>query len=280
MEFATPHFIQRWPVFVGLAALILPSLFTLARQSWSHESGAQGPIILSTGLWLITQGWRKTRAENSRSAPSSAVLSFVVSIALYIAGRAYDFISLEIAGLIAVLVSITALYRGWRAITPMWFPILYLSFLVPLPGSVLTEITGPIKTGIAWAASGLLRALHYPVAREGVTLYVAQYQLLVEDACSGLNSLFTLSALSLFYIYVLHRGAWRHAALLLLAVLPAAIFANFIRVIILILLTYYAGNQVAQSYLHEAAGLVVFIVALVSIYAADKLIQHTIGVAE
>jgi len=277
MAFAVPHLIQRWPLLVGLAALILPSLFMLARQSWSQESGVQGPVILSTGLWLITQGWRQPNPLSRHPAPRSALIGLVLSVALYIFGRAYDFASLETAGLIVALVAIGALYRGWRAMRPLWFPILYVSFLVPMPGSVLNVITGPIKNGIAWAASGLLRMLHYPVAREGVTLYVAQYQLLVEDACSGLNSLVTLSALSLFYIYVLHRGAWRHAALLLLAVLPAAIFANFVRVIILILLTYYAGNQVAQSYVHEAAGMLVFMIALVSIYTVDKLIQHTIG---
>jgi len=47
-----------------------------------------------------------------------------------------------------------------------------------------------------------------------VTLYVAQFQLLVEDACSGMNSIVSLTSVSLFYIYLLHASSWRYALFL------------------------------------------------------------------
>ena len=49
--------------------------------------------------------------------------------------------------------------------------------------------------------------------REGVTIRVAQYQLLVEDACSGMNSLIGLTAISLFYIYLLRGSSIRYAGI-------------------------------------------------------------------
>ena len=36
-------------------------------------------------------------------------------------------------------------------------------------------------------------------------LSIGQYQLLVADACSGLNSMFSLSAVGMFYTYFVHR---------------------------------------------------------------------------
>ena len=43
------------------------------------------------------------------------------------------------------------------------------------------------------------------------------------------------------------------------------------RVLILIALTHYFGDAVAQSYLHETAGLVTFVVALLGVMAVDAV---------
>jgi exosortase len=107
--------------------------------------------------------------------------------------------------------------------------------------------------------------------REGVTLYVAQYQLLVEDACAGLNSLISLTAISLFYIYILHNASWRYALFLMLWIIPVALLANLIRVMILVLITYHFGNAAAQGFLHSTAGLVMFASALLGIFLVDGL---------
>ena len=50
-----------------------------------------------------------------------------------------------------------------------------------------------------------------------------------------------------------------------------AVMGNFVRVCILIALTHYFGDAVAQSYLHETAGLVTFIVALLGVMALDAV---------
>ena len=64
---------------------------------------------------------------------------------------------------------------------------------------------------------------------------------------------------------------------LIAAVIPIAIFANLMRVLILILLTFYAGEAVAQGFLHNFAGMTTFAIALVSIYVFDQLCQKITG---
>ena len=113
----------------------------------------------------------------------------------------------------------------------------------------------------------------YPIVRQGVTLYVAQYQLLVEDACAGLNSLVSLTAISLFYIYLLHNATWRYSLMLVAWIIPLAILANVIRIIILVLLTYHFGDAAAQGFLHSTAGLVMFATALLGIFLVDGVTQ-------
>jgi hypothetical protein len=45
-----------------------------------------------------------------------------------------------------------------------------------------------------------MHAFGYPVSRSGVILQVGQYQLLVGDACAGLQTLFVLEAMGLLYL--------------------------------------------------------------------------------
>src|ERR1700759_5111010 len=102
-----------------------------------------------------------------------------------------------------------------------------------------------------------------PVSREGVTIHVGAYQLLVEDACSGMNSLIGLTAISLFYIYLLRGASARYAGVLTLFVIPIAIVGNILRIMILVLLTYFFGDAVAQGFAHFTAGIFLFAIALV-----------------
>ena len=88
--------------------------------------------------------------------------------------------------------------------------------------------------------------------------------------CAGLNSIVSLTAISLFYIYILHNASWRYSLLLFIWIIPAALFANFVRVVTLVLVTYHFGNAAAQGVFHTTPGLIMFVVALLSIFAIDK----------
>jgi exosortase len=180
---------------------------------------------------------------------------------------------IEMAALLLALLAIAYAFVGHRVLMKLWFPIFYLGFLIPLPGWVLDGFTQPLKILVSDIVTWLLAAAGYPISQVGVTLYIAQYQLLVEDACAGLNSIISLTAVGLFYIYLMHNASWRYSLLLLAFLLPIAIAANVIRVIILVLLTYYFGNEVAQGYLHDFAGIVTFVSALLLFFLLDQILS-------
>ena len=262
---------RHWPILLGVLALLAPSFISLAQQVWSTEAGVHGPIVLATGAWLIARRAEELKSVKRPGSVAITALMLAPVLLVYVFGRAFDFIFLEIGALGGVLVALFYLYFGGEAVRRMWFPIFYLGFLIPLPGWFVDQITAPLKTYISWSATELLQYAGYPVAREGVTLYIAQYQLLVEDACAGLNSIISLTAISLFYIYILHNANWRYSLFLVLWILPVALLANLVRVLALVLITYYWGNAAAQGYLHSTAGLVMFATALIGIFAVDSL---------
>lgn len=261
-----------WPVFLGIALMAIPTLVSVARGPWSLESGVHGPIVVATGLWLIFRRMPEIRRDMVPGAVLPTVAALAVGVPAYAFGRAYDFTSIEVAGLLLALVAVGYAYAGGRVLRAMWFPIFYLGFVIPIPGWVLDQITQPLKLFVSLVVTWTLTQFGYPIGNSGVTIYVANYQLLVEDACAGLNSLVSLSAIGLFYIYMLRGSNWRYSMLLLALVVPIAIAANIIRVGALVLITYHFGDAAAQGYLHKFAGMVTFTSALLFIFLVDKLL--------
>lgn len=261
------------PVLVlALLAVGVPTLFSMATQSWTREEGVHGPIVLATAAWLIWRRWDEIRAEAQPGQLWIALPIVLLMSALYVFGRAFGFLVVEVGALYVALIAIAYAFVGWPVLRKLWFPILYLGFAVPLPGWLLDSFTLPLKYLVSDVVTRIMSTLGYPIVQVGVTLYIAQYQLLVEDACAGLNSIISLTAIGLFYIYLLHNASWRYALILMLLLLPIAIAANVIRVIILVLITYYLGDEMAQGYLHETAGIVTFVVALLLIFLIDGLL--------
>jgi exosortase len=261
-----------WPLLVGFAVLAAPTVLSLSNQTWSRESGAHGPIILAAGGWLL---WRLAPDFRREARPGSlwlTALLLAVGLLVYAAGRAFDFITLEAAGVYSVGLAMIHDKLGLPVMLKHWFPFFYLAFTIPPPSFIMDELTAPLKHLVSFLATSVLQAFGLPVARQGVTIMIAQYQLLVEDACSGMNSLVGLTAISLMYIYLMHGSSWRYSALLLCFVVPIAIIANVVRIMILVLITYFMGDQAAQGFLHFAAGIVLFATALLLVFAVDKLL--------
>jgi exosortase len=258
-----------WPLAIGLGALSVPAALSLGNEIWSSDAGAHGPLVIAIAVWLL---WLERSQLQTLGRPGKAwvvCFALIPALCMYIAGEAFDFITLEALGLYIVVVTVFYSLFGAREIARNWFIFIYLLFAVPPPRSWLDGVTFPLKQFVSSLAVSLLQLCGLPVSHQGVVLYAAQYQFLVEDACSGLNSIIGLIAIGLLYIYLARRSSWRYAMILAALTIPVAIIANVIRIIILILLTLWAGDAVAQGFMHFAAGIVLFAIALGLIFLLD-----------
>jgi exosortase B len=262
---------------IGFAALAAPTFATFAGRFWIADSGSAAPIVIATGGWLLWRNWPEMTKEGRRGQAWLTATILTLALPLYVFGRAYSFALFEAAGLYGVGLAMLYDVFGLRALLKQWFPIGYLAFAIPLPTWVVDGVTAPLKEFVSYAATLVLHAAGLPIAREGVTLTVGQYQLLVEDACSGLNSLFGLIAIGLLYAYLVRRSSpWRFAGLAILIV-PIAIVANVIRVMFIVLITYFFGNEAGQSFVHYLAGFVLFGVSLLLIFQIDRMHWPVLG---
>jgi len=270
---STSPWVAWTPIAVGLAALYVPTYVTLWNGVWQTEDQGHGPIILAVIAWLIWQS--RAGLIESEVKPNGALgwPILVVGLLLYVLGRSQDILLFEVGSHIPVIAGAILATRGWKPLRRLWFPIFFFLFMVPLPGVLVDALTAPLKRNVSEVAEYLLYTAGYPIGRSGVTLTIGQYQLLVADACSGLHSLYSLSALGLLYMYLMrHRSVLRNV-ILGAAILPIALGANIVRVVFLVLVTYHLGDQAGQGFLHGFAGLVLFIVALLLLFSLDSALN-------
>jgi exosortase B len=257
--------------------LLVPTVMDLANQVWNTDEQGHGPIIGAVSLWLM---WRsRDRVINAPYKPANTLglLLFVAGVAGYALGRSQQIIQGEVVGIWLAAMGMVLLLRGAEALRVWAFPFFFLIFIVPLPGVFVQAMTIPLKTAVSYVAEQLMYWAGYPVARTGVILQVGPYQLLVADACAGLNSMFTLEALGLLYCNLMGYTSKLRNVLLAILVIPIAFIANVVRVMILILVTFHFGDEAGQGFVHTFAGMLLFGVGLVMMLGTDSVLGRVLG---
>jgi exosortase B len=263
-------------IAAGLAALYLPSWWEAARGLWQTDELAHAPLILAIAAWLF---WRSREAV--LQAPDATHggwgwPALVLGLALYALGRAFGLSSVEFSSQVVVVAAALWLLKGSRGLHAAWFPVFFLVFMVPLPSTLVDAVTEPLKHAISAIVVDVLHALGYPIGRTGVMITIGPYELLVADACSGLNSMFSLAALGALFIHLSGRCRRLHVGVLVLSIVPIAFAANIVRVISLVLITYHFGDAAGQGFLHGAAGIVLMLVALFAFFVLDALLARAL----
>jgi exosortase len=191
-------------------------------------------------------------------------------------GRAHD-ARLSMIALMVLVAAVLLCFKGTAALRASWFPVLFPVFALPLPLELVLSITGPMKAAVSSVAAQLLSWMGYPIGRSGVVVTIGQYQLLVTEACAGLQTMFTLEAMGLLYASLMNHSSALRNLLLAILVVPIAFCANVVRVGVLALVTYYQGDAAGQGFLHAFSGIVLFLVALVMVMIADALLGRLLA---
>lgn len=257
----------------GFAAMYVPLYWAAAEGIWQTDDHGHGPIILAVLIWLFWGLRNQIDATFVKPSPLLGCSIFGAGLIAYFAGRVLGIQVLEFGSQPLVVTGALILLKGPGVLRVAWFPLLYFLFMIPLPSILVDAITGSLKGLIANIVESVLYVVGYPIARSGVILSIGPYQLQVADACSGLHSMFSLTALGTLFMYMMGPKPRIHSMVMLMAILPIAFIANIVRVITLVLVTYYLGDEAGQGFLHGAAGMVLMLVALMFFFLLDKVLD-------
>ena len=264
--------------WLGFALCAVPTALANYHESWSTEQGEHAPLVLALALWLVARSWPAMHRASAPGSPAIAGVAAIVSILCYVFGRISQQFLVESYAL--YFLALTAIYGqvGLSGMAKGRFALTYLLLALPPPYALSWLLTSHLRLWVTQAAVATGQAFGLEIVRDGLNILVDQYDLAVKEACSGMNSLVSLTALGLIYLHLRRAPPSWYYAVLIGPIVGIAVLANFVRILVLIELTHNFGDAVAQSYLHETAGFATFAVALTGVVGLDALLARASGI--
>ena len=253
-------------------ALALAALFLLYRDVfvwmsgvWSNNAdyshGYLVPVFAAYILWsnrgalrLNRTGEQTTQAivpSDSGLLLGGALIGF--GLLMRIAGIYVRMQTLEGISLIPFVLGIITILFGRRAARWGAPAVLFLLFMIPLPGFLSGQLSGLLQTVATTVSTFAFQTLGIPAFAEGNVISLSTGQIGVAEACSGLRMLYAFFALTVGACMVIDR-TWTEKTVIALTAIPIAIAANCIRIIATGIAFEYLDPKTAEHIFHDVAG--------------------------
>ncbi|ACF42893.1 exosortase/archaeosortase family protein [Pelodictyon phaeoclathratiforme] len=260
-----------WLLF-ALMAFHSAARYTLFNPSFGNSDEPLLYVILVVVLWIERSSITVSLLGQGRGNLLSGLALLGFGWVLYTAGRLYPAMILEIWGLFVIAAGLLGTLAPEQYRRSAFFIALSGTIIVLIGWIAPQLLSSNLALAIATVSAKMISATLFPVVANGVILYFGPYSAEVTKACSGMNSIFSLTALSVLYLREsAQRKPW-HILVLVACVLPVAILTNLFRVISLVLATQYIGENFAQGLFHDMTGIFVFIVALLILALIDRFL--------
>jgi len=175
-----------------------------------------------------------------------------------------------------IIVGLVLMVAGWRVFRRVFWILLFLFLMVPLPGVVHNMVSGPLQRLATTGAVFFLEVSGTSVSQEGnVVVLNGNTPLAVAEACSGLRMLMAFVIVAAFIAYMVRRPRWQKAVLLGSSI-PVAVVCNILRIFATAMLMLYVSAEVAQKFFHDFAGYVMMPAAVMLLFAEIWLMDRII----
>jgi EpsI family protein len=236
-----------------------------------YTHGPLVPLVVAVMVVLIVRHTRIPLAP--RRGWGGAVLAAGLLVHLAACLARVNFVSGF--SLIIVLAGLVLFFWGTTALRRFWFPLVLLTFMVPLPEVTIANLNFHLRNMAASAGVGLANAAGIMVERMGdkgnQVLLEGGKTLVIANVCNGLRTLISLLAFGAVYAYVCKlRGGWRLFVFALSV--PVAMAANAVRVVGLILVADVWDVPTATGAFHDISGLLIYPLAYLLMFLVERAI--------
>lgn len=265
---------REWLLTGLLLVAFAPALAALARVWGSVDYLSHGFLVPVVALWAFYRE-RPRRARLPVAPDRGGLVLLGLAVATYLVGIAAGGVTLQGVALVAAVAGLVLYSRGKRWLRALAFPVGFLIFMVPPPASWVTPAIVRLQLLVSRASTALFDVFSLPVTRDGNVLNLPGGETLyVAEACSGVTSIITLTPLGVLLAHFTLKR-WGYRLLLVAAVIPLAMAGNLARVVVTVLASLQMGTQRAtSSALHEASGLLTYVVACALMLAVGALLRR------
>ena len=253
----------------GFAPLLTQFFFNL----WQFDTYQFFPMALAGGGALFL---RAANEVEQPLTPGNLFISlFLIPLALLILACASVLWSPWMGALsfLLMILGVTWGLGGWhflKAILPSWFVLL----TVLPPPLKLDERFALLLQG--WAVAGSSRILDFliiPHERTGLVIEIPGMRLLVEEACSGINSILFMTFICVFYAMWMRRSVF-FTVVLYIFTIGCVLAGNLVRIVSGAWAWYYYQIEILTGWKHEAIGLSLTAIYITLIILAEKILRN------
>lgn len=243
-------------VALGLVGYVFESGLAEMVEDWELDEYSHGYMIPIVALYILWQKQERLPGLTTRGAWLGTVGVLAGSIAFFMGEMATVFEVVQY-GFILTLTSIFLSFFGWRPTAVVWVAFAYLVFMVPLPKFVYSALSAELQLISSALGVAVIRLFDISVFLEGNVIDLGVYQLQVVEACSGLRYLFPLMSFGFLIAYLFKAPLWQKA-FLFLSTIPITVLMNSFRIGVIGVTVEYWGIEMAEGFLHDFEGWVVF----------------------
>jgi exosortase len=266
VAYAEPNVVGVWyraALYLAVAELVLLYAPTIAwlfdrwtLSVWHHAHGLVIPPVVAYFVYRDLHPLAGT--PRRASAWGFALLVPALVLRALDAGMQTELLSA--VSLLIALPGLALLTLGTTRTRAILFPLAFLAFALPIPLVFTEPIHWQLRQIVTASTAGIVPLLGIPVFVEGTTLHLPRTALQVADACSGFSTLYAAFAVACLSAHSV-TTPWRRVAVLLAAA-PAAMAANILRVVFLVVLVMWQGQEALETFLHPLSGMLTFAIAL------------------
>lgn len=247
------------------------SLFLWLRSRWvgDYAYGMFLPLASLAALWLR----RREIAAAPRRADGRGIPVVALALVLHWVGVLAQQPRISVVGLILLLWGLLFLMYGYGVARWLLFPCGYLFLAIPL--NFIDSMTAPLRLFATAVSAGILNGFGLAVQRVGSGLFSAadnSFAFSVAPECSGLRSLLAMTALMGFYAWYSQKTLAKKW-LLFLGSVPVAIVANVCRVILVVVVAAFWGQETAMGLWHDYSGYPIFLISIALMLTLDRLLN-------
>jgi exosortase D (VPLPA-CTERM-specific) len=249
-----------WAALSAAAALLavgfLDAIRTMSDTWFTRPEYSHGLVIPVLAAFLVWQ--KKDELATERFTGSWWGLAVVAGGALlHLVGHIATLYVIQQYAMLLVVYGVILSFTGWPAFRRLWMPLLVLVFMIPLPQFLLANLSSYLQLLSSTIGVWFIRLFGISVFLEGNVIDLGEYKLQVAEACDGLRYLFPLMTLG-FIVACFYKAAFWKRALIFLSSIPITILMNSFRIGVIGVTVEHWGVSMAEGFLHEFQGWVVF----------------------
>jgi len=243
---------------------------------WSH--GFIIPLFSLYYLYLQRHRMPLDLPARSRLAGVAGAGLLALAFGLYVYCTLAKISYPKSVALVISVLGVVMMTCGWSWTRWSWFAIAFLLFALPLPQRLYVQLTMPLRFIAAEVSAAILAFLPGMEAEAHGAVVEYFYQgksqtLDIEQACSGMRLLMTMTALGVAMAFVSERPLW-HRLVMILACVPIAIVCNMIRVTTTGFMVVFGRNDLAKGFWHTMLGLGMLMIAIGLYGAISYVLNH------